>query len=54
MNNARPIREPTRRGCSYEELRRQKSVRRIARHVVRGAARQADGEALTEGQPHLY
>lgn len=41
-------REPTRRGCSYEDVRRQTSVRRIARRSARGAARRIDGATLAE------
>jgi hypothetical protein len=41
--------EPTRHGCSYEEVRRQKSVRRIVRaSAARGAARQVGGTALAQ------
>jgi len=43
-------REPTRRGCSYEDVRWQKSVRRIARRDARGAARQVVGTALAQGR----
>jgi len=41
-------REPTRRGCSYENVRWQKSVRRIELHPARGAARQVGGVTLAE------
>jgi len=42
-------REPARRGCSYDDVRRQKSVRRIARRDARGAARQIGGATLAQG-----
>jgi len=42
-------REPARRGCSYEDVRRQKSVRRIARRDARGTARRIGDTALAEG-----
>jgi len=41
-------REPARRGCWYEDVKWQKSVRRIARRDARRAARQIDGVALAE------
>jgi hypothetical protein len=41
-------REPTRRGCSYEDVRWQKSVRRIARRDARRAARRVGDAALAE------
>jgi len=41
--------EPTRRGCSYEDVRWQKSVRRIARRVARGAARRFGRSGAGQG-----
>jgi hypothetical protein len=41
-------REPTRRGCWYEDVKWQKSVRRIARRDLRRAVRQVGGVTLAK------
>lgn len=47
--SVRPPREPARYGCSYEDVRWQKPVRRIARRDARGTARRIDDAALAQG-----
>ena len=47
--SVRPTRKPARYGCSYEDVRWQKLVRRIARRDARGTARRIDGAALAQG-----